>query len=195
MLDLEYLILKEYHFRKEFNTDEFHNYFKYLYRGIFSLDEIKKALGDLHSRNYLETTNGKFHTLNITDDGERFYSLNEGTLKWIGFYKEIFKDYDTTIINLMKSKYPTIYNEIWEKYRIAGCDLESIKTVFVQDLLREVERLPAEKPQYQPNKIHPTITISKMIVFCWNIISKNPLISTVIGGIIATLILKHYKII
>ena len=99
MLDLEYLILKEYHFRKEFNTDEFHNYFKYLYRGIFSLDEIKKALGDLHSRNYLETTNGKFHTLNITDDGERFYSLNEGTLKWIGFYKEIFKDYDTPIIN------------------------------------------------------------------------------------------------
>lgn len=61
-------------------------------------------------------------------------------------------------------------------------------------LRRREERLPAEKPANQLNKQHKKITAITIIKSCWEIISKNPLISTIVATIIAGLILKHFGI-
>lgn len=62
-----------------------------------------------------------------------------------------------------------------------------------QDKLRE--DLPAEKPIIQPNNEQKKITPITILKSCWDIISKNPLISAILALIIGSIILKHYHII
>ena len=54
---------------------------------------------------------------------------------------------------------------------------------------------PAEKPIFQESKEHKKITAKRIIIWLWDMVSKNPLISTLVATIIASLILKYYHVI
>ncbi len=66
--------------------------------------------------------------------------------------------------------------------------IEKTKEPLFQPL--ENLRLAAENPAYQQNINGIMSTANKVITFIWNGVSKNALISTVIGGIITAIILR-----
>jgi len=203
MLELEYLVLREYHLHKEFDTDEFYTHFIGLYKNIFSLEEIKTALANLDVRGYLESSKNKFHTLNISEEGERLYKVNGASLRWVGLFVEIFKDYDSTITYLIKQKYPKEFEKVWVKYHSGGYDFEGSKKLFIQDLLRLAEHLPAKKKYTQSKQSERKIISHKLKKAAVDGISFITLktikfifyvLVAIAGTILATYLIYKYKI-
>jgi len=93
MTEIQYLILKYYHTRKEINSYEFRVNFMKLYPK-YSLKEIDKEAGYLHESGFLESANNKPHTLNISTQGEEKFKAEEyglGMRKRWG-EKDLFQD-------------------------------------------------------------------------------------------------------
>jgi len=93
MTEIQYLILKYYHARKEINSYEFRVNFMKLYPK-YSIKEIDKEAGYLHASGFLESAKNKPHTLNISMQGEEKFKAEEYGLNMRKRWgeKDLFQD-------------------------------------------------------------------------------------------------------
>ena len=62
-------------------------------------------------------------------------------------------------------------------------------------LRKRAERLAAENPQNQPNKVDKKITDRTIIKSLWDVINRNLILSGIVALVIGTLILKLLHVI